>query len=496
MNKKQTENKIAESFAAARPDVFDNVAAQCPDRVPAKTRKSNVTGWKFATCALALVLVIAVVLGGVGYSTTKGALNDLQASIGGGKVTASVTLDVNPSVAIRLNDNMRVVSVDALNLDGKKIIGNMDFGGAQLEVTVNALIGSMLRNGKLSEEANSVLVSVESSSQNIYEELSKAVSDQIAAILNESNIQAGVVSQRLDDSSDASSLAEQYGISAGKAQLINKIMQSAPAGKYTVEQLVSLKINDLNLILDGLDMPQDDLVQNGSASDSKYAGRDAAITAALDIVKAGLTQNDVQRLTCKMDFDDGRMVYEVEFVYDQREYEVEINAADGTVLSVESEMQNVRPDQTELDEEQIKGKAFDAAGVPSADRDAIDVTVERERDDGVTEYELKFSYNGKYYEFEIDGYGNVRSASQKEIGGEYNSELTREQIQSKILEAVVKDRRFASVTLSTTYEWEIEMDVERGRQVYEAEFKWGRYEFDCTLDAASGSVTFEAEIDD
>ena len=124
------------------------------------------------------------------------------------------------------------------------------------------------------------------------------------------------------------------------------------------------------------------------------------------------------------------------------------------------------------------------------------MTVERERDDGVTEYELKFSYNGKYYEFEIDGYGNVRSASQKELGGEYNSELTREQIQSKILEAVVKDRRFASVTLSTTYEWEIEMDVERGRQVYEAEFKWGRYEFDCTLDAASGSVTFEAEIDD
>ena len=40
---------------------------------------------------------------------------------------ASVSLDVNPSVEIKVNEKEKVVSVTALNEDGQQVIANMDF---------------------------------------------------------------------------------------------------------------------------------------------------------------------------------------------------------------------------------------------------------------------------------------------------------------------------------------------------------------------------------
>ena len=74
-------------------------------------------------------------------------------------VDATVSLDVNPSVEIQVNRKDQVLEVTPLNEDGKRVIGDMDFSGSDLDVTVNALIGSMLQNGYLSELANSLPVS-------------------------------------------------------------------------------------------------------------------------------------------------------------------------------------------------------------------------------------------------------------------------------------------------------------------------------------------------
>lgn len=54
-----------------------------------------------------------------------------------------------------------MLRVNALNEDGRIVLGDMNFSGSSLDVTVNALVGSMLRNGYLSELANSILVSVD-----------------------------------------------------------------------------------------------------------------------------------------------------------------------------------------------------------------------------------------------------------------------------------------------------------------------------------------------
>lgn len=76
-------------------------------------------------------------------------------------VDATVSLDVNPSVEIKINQKERILDVIPLNEDGRTIVGDMDFSGSSLDVAVNAIIGSMLQNGYLNELANSVLISVD-----------------------------------------------------------------------------------------------------------------------------------------------------------------------------------------------------------------------------------------------------------------------------------------------------------------------------------------------
>ncbi len=481
---KKIERKVNESFNNVTPDTLNSIRSDCPTRTPSTvaTRSKNTTwGWKIATCALALLLVVTVVLSGVFFGKT-------------GKISAvasTVTLDVNPSVEIQLNSSRRVVRVNALNADGKRIIGNMDFEGAQLEVTVNALIGSMIRNKFLDESSNSVLVSV-SADASEYDALVGIVSEEISMRLSEATVDASVVSQWLRDTDSANQLATEYGISVGKAQLINKIMQSAP-DKYTVEQLVKLKINELNLIAEGLDISDDVLTQQGTASDGKYIGRDKAIAIALERVNASLTAQDVN-VKCKMDFDDGVMVYEVEFVYDGWKYEIEVDATNeaGNIVGFEREVSGRQPAGTDLTEEEIKALAFDIANVPEEERASISVSIERDRDDGRTEYELKFVYGDVRYKFEIDQYGNILSVKKEQFLGDTPvGQLTNEQIKQAVLAKV--QSKFPTITLDGTREWEIELEF---GQTYEIEFSWGRYEFECRMNVQSGEITFEYELDD
>ena len=476
MKNKKIENKVAQSFSDAKPDVYGNVSAQCPTRASASTaaKRSSVGGWRIATCALAAILVVAIVFGGVALGLRGGST----------AVAATVTLDVNPSISVSVDKNNYVVGVEALNMDGEKIIGDMDFKGSHIGVAVYALIGKMVVNGKLSLDANSILVSIEAA-QSDYDALLDIVSNEIEYMFGD----ASIVSQRLDDTARARELSEKYGISVGKAQLIVKILDKVP-GKYAEEQLVSLKINELNLILDGLGMAGEEVAQTGSANDGKYIGREAAIAAALATVSVGQTPANVR---CKMDFEDGAMIYEVEFVHDNWEYEIGIDALTGDALSYEREPLT-KVQGTPVSQEEAKAKALELAQVPQEDRANVTVHAQTKTDDGETEYEINFVYNGYAYEFELDGFGNVRAASKRQPSA--TGTLGYDDVKQRVVEEVTKNSRFTSLKLSEIRDWEIELDYERGNKVYDIEFKWNNYEFDCELDPNTGAFTFEAEIDD
>ena len=128
------------------------------------------------------------------------------------------------------------------------------------------------------------------------------------------------------------------------------------------------------------------------------------------LTNAGLTSDQVTFLRSKLDYDDGRRVYDIEFyTADYTEYDYEIDADTGTILSYDFDAEGYTPPAsgtTSITAEQAQQIALEK--VPGAtERDIYEFEVDR--DDGRLEYEGTIYYDGMEYEFTIDGYsGAVR----------------------------------------------------------------------------------------
>ena len=59
---------------------------------------------------------------------------------------------------------------------------------------------------------------------------------------------------------------------------------------------------------------------------------------AIALEHAGVTEADISRLEVRKDFDDGRQEYDVEFHVDRLEYEYEIDAVTGKILSFDKDL--------------------------------------------------------------------------------------------------------------------------------------------------------------
>lgn len=144
---------------------------------------------------------------------------------------------------------------------------------------------------------------------------------------------------------------------------------------------------------------------------------------ALDIAlaQAGLAADALQYQFVQRDLEDGRIVYDVEFMSGGVEYDYEILAADGTVLSFDQDAEysaqwNTGTGQTAgtttISAEDAKGIV--AGKIPGIDTASIYLT--QDYDDGRWVYEGNAYYNQTEYEFEIDAAtGQVISWEQESI---------------------------------------------------------------------------------
>ncbi|MCD8100374.1 MAG: PepSY domain-containing protein [Oscillospiraceae bacterium] len=132
---------------------------------------------------------------------------------------------------------------------------------------------------------------------------------------------------------------------------------------------------------------------------------------AAALAHAGLTAGEVTFTKQKLDYDDGRSVYDIEFyTADYAEYDYEIDAATGEVLSFDYDSKShTQSDSSAGIITEARAKEIALAQVAGATAANIR-EFELDRDDGQVQYEGKIIYNGMEYEFEIDAYsGAIRS---------------------------------------------------------------------------------------
>lgn len=126
----------------------------------------------------------------------------------------------------------------------------------------------------------------------------------------------------------------------------------------------------------------------------------------------GLTRDEVILERTEYDRERGQWVWEVEFYHNGIEYDFEIDAHTGEILKQKQEKEGrpsskpatdpapePTPDANGLTEEQATQIALADAGL-TADQ-VTRLKVEKDRDDGVWEYEIEFQKDGMEYDYEI-----------------------------------------------------------------------------------------------
>lgn len=139
--------------------------------------------------------------------------------------------------------------------------------------------------------------------------------------------------------------------------------------------------------------------QSGTAS--AVTEDEARKTALSD---AGVTEEQITGIRVKKDHDDGRQVYDVEFYSDNKEYDYEIDASTGEILSSDFEIENDfnKDSASDLNLAVSREEASAAALAKVQGASEKDLRIKLDDDDGKMIYEGDIYYNGTEYEFEID----------------------------------------------------------------------------------------------
>ena len=145
--------------------------------------------------------------------------------------------------------------------------------------------------------------------------------------------------------------------------------------------------------------------QTGQTSGSVISVETAKSKA---LAHAGLTASKVTFIENKLEWDDGRQVYDIEFyTSDYKEYDYTIDAVSGNVLEFDYDAENSIPAQSSsfdntsyIGESRAKEISLERAGVSASQ--ATFQKVKLDYDDGRWEYEVEFRSGDYEYELTID----------------------------------------------------------------------------------------------
>ena len=486
----ELETKVDKLFDKLTPDLSGQILKDIDAAQKPAVRKRNLKNLWLRIGSMAAVFVLLAV-GAFSYA-------------GYAKIDSTVTLDVNPSIELCVNRSNRVLRVTPLNEDGETVIGTMNLKNVDLDVAVNALIGSMMKNGYLSEISNSILITVDGSDELRSWELSAHVSAEVDSMLK-AGFPGAVLSQTATNDEMIRYLADSNSITVGKAQLIQTLIGKNPM--YTFEELSKLTINELNVLLEK--QPMTETIRTiGNASTEAYIGEEQALANACLYV--GLETSEVELTEpVELEFENGRMVYDIEFRKDDMKYEFEVDAVSGEVVSFEEKQKSkgtvtepqVTPVPTAVDigQERALEIAFTHANVPGSE--AIVKEIKKKHENGVEYYEIEFFDDEFEYDYKVNSATGAIMKAEKERDDDAVPEKAGTSSQNT--ETIGKEKakeialRHAGISASAAKKLKCELDRENGKLIYEVEFKTDGYEFEYTIDAGTGKILHvEKERDD
>ena len=183
MTNEKMEQRLAAALEKTAPDDVNGVLSRCEERkgtvIPMTTKKTTKRKWTSLIAACLAVMLLGG--GGLFYQRANA-------------VASVVSLDVNPSIELKVNRSEKVLSCTPLNEDAKAILADMsngaDLKGAKLDVAVNAIVGSLVRNGYLDSISSAIMISVEDKDTARAEKLQRELTSTVDGVLQTSEAKA------------------------------------------------------------------------------------------------------------------------------------------------------------------------------------------------------------------------------------------------------------------------------------------------------------------
>ncbi len=328
MDNREIEKRIHDAVACEAPDKLNDILAACAlehtpaiTELPMKQRSPVRKPIYKAVASLAAVLCLCI----VGTMMFRGGSSS--------DVAAVIGLDVNPSIELSVDDGGKVLEAAAVNEDGNSILDGMDLSGCDMKIAANAIVGSMFQQGYITDTTNSILVSVHAKDSAKGASMQEELSSSLNQYLGSYSVSTAVMGQCITDDDAIEDFAEANGISEGKAYLIQKLL--AADSKLTEAGLLKLSTQELILLASEKSSDEQGSVAYGEVNKSQYIGKDVALEIAL--AKLGVTEPQISGCDIEFECDDGIITYDIEFRAGGVEYEFEIDATTGIIISLSQE---------------------------------------------------------------------------------------------------------------------------------------------------------------
>ena len=240
-----------------------------------------------------------------------------------------ISIDVNPSIELQIDKKERVSHVECHNEDGLIVLDEMDLVGTDVDVAVNAIVGSMYKNGYLTQTKNSVLVSVQGKDETVRTEMKERVVADIKKTLDAYDLESSVISQDYAKHNETKKMADQYGISVGKAMLISEFVEMNE--QYEFEDLVNLSIDELNTLVHYNNVHFTTITIDGIENREGYLTEEELKTIVLK--HARVSDSEIHDYKYDLVGEGNRLVYKVEFKDVYGTYFYTVNAISGSIIS-------------------------------------------------------------------------------------------------------------------------------------------------------------------
>ena len=419
-------------------------------------KKKNIYGTitKFVATAACLFLLIG--LGIMGKTERKDTI---------------VSIDINPSIELTVNKKNEVVDAKALNQDAQIVLADMELKKVDLDTALNAIVGSLLKNGYLDEAYNAINVCVENEDVARAQELGEQVKTEIDRIMTEKDLIGDVNSQSCTADEKLKAEAESYGVSVGKYLLACKVSENLDV---TIEMAVKFTISELWDLLE--------------AKDVTLITKDEAMEIAL--TDAAVNRDKLTSTSIKIKETAGVYLYDIKFKEETVEYKYKIDGITGSILEFEYKLvmkeEPVAPEEPEkqITKAEALNLAYADAGINPEEAKPEEI-VHRPKE---KEYYVEFAVGLRHYSYVINALDGsiINKESFERIPVEEIPEEVLPKVVTSIEEALKLALEAAGVNQENLTMCDIKYHVKKEGPEYKVHFHVDKTHYEYIINALTG----------